>query len=263
MKKVSIVSGWSNPGGSTTSFINLCNLFNERGIDCTFYGPHMWHLDQCKSGLLNEGDFNEESVLIVHFMNLDRNLKVKRVILSCHEKDIFPLKNIPHDHFDKIQFITKEQKEWHGIDHPSVIIPNVYDNLTSKWPKEETKAAGVIGTVDPNKNTHVSIQRALDDGYKEVHLYGQIVDNDYFDGQIKPLLSESVIFHGHERDKQKMYDSIDAAYLSSNSEVAPLVKGECALTSTKFMGNENTQGGEDTIVGNDKIFDMWMECLEF
>ena len=54
MNDVRIVSGWSNPGGSTVAFINLCNLFNNNGIDCTFYGPHDWHLDKCQSSSLNK-----------------------------------------------------------------------------------------------------------------------------------------------------------------------------------------------------------------
>ena len=51
---VKIISGWSDRGGSTFAFINLTNKLNESGIDTTFYGPHPWHLDKCKSGLLDE-----------------------------------------------------------------------------------------------------------------------------------------------------------------------------------------------------------------
>lgn len=50
---VKILSGWSNKGGSTFAFINLTNELNKNGIDTTFYGPHNWHLDKCKSGLLD------------------------------------------------------------------------------------------------------------------------------------------------------------------------------------------------------------------
>ena len=51
---VKIVSGWSNRGGSTFAFINLTNALNKAGYDTTFYGPHEWHLDKCKSGRMNE-----------------------------------------------------------------------------------------------------------------------------------------------------------------------------------------------------------------
>ena len=53
MKKVKILSGRSNPGGATIHFIDLCNLLNDNGFDCTFYGPHEWHLGKCRSDLSN------------------------------------------------------------------------------------------------------------------------------------------------------------------------------------------------------------------
>ena len=60
MSQIKILSGWSNVGGSTTAFINLCNLLNSEGYDCTFYGPHDWHIDKCKSGKLEQCAVNEE-----------------------------------------------------------------------------------------------------------------------------------------------------------------------------------------------------------
>ena len=50
---IKIISGWSDKGGSTFAFINLTNTLNEYGYDATFYGPHTWHLDKCKSGILD------------------------------------------------------------------------------------------------------------------------------------------------------------------------------------------------------------------
>ena len=44
---IKILSSWSRPGGSTIAFIRLCNLFNDRGLECEFYGQHDWHLDKC------------------------------------------------------------------------------------------------------------------------------------------------------------------------------------------------------------------------
>ena len=46
---IKIFSPWTNPGGSTEAYIDLCNLFNNAGFDCIFYGPHDYHLDKCKS----------------------------------------------------------------------------------------------------------------------------------------------------------------------------------------------------------------------
>ena len=44
---IKILTGYSEKGGSTTALINLTNKFNEANIDCTLYGPHNWHLNQC------------------------------------------------------------------------------------------------------------------------------------------------------------------------------------------------------------------------
>ena len=46
---VKIISDISHVGGSTIILINLTNLFNSKGIDTTFYGPHDFHMDKCKS----------------------------------------------------------------------------------------------------------------------------------------------------------------------------------------------------------------------
>ena len=71
MDKVRILSGWSNPGGSTVAFINLTNLLNKGGIDTTFYGPHSWHLDKCKAELTNRLDISDPNeTLIAHFVPL-------------------------------------------------------------------------------------------------------------------------------------------------------------------------------------------------
>ena len=70
MTPIKIVSAWSNPGGSTVHFIDLCNLLNDNGFDCTFYGYHTWHLDKCKSGTFNNVYLEEDDILISHFVKI-------------------------------------------------------------------------------------------------------------------------------------------------------------------------------------------------
>jgi hypothetical protein len=268
--RVKIVTGWSNPGGSTTANINLCNLFNEKGLDCTLYGPHAWHLDKCKSGRIEDAeDLGDEDVLIMHYFNVSGKVPVRKMILSLHEKELLKLSDMKHDHFDAIHFITEEQKEWQmskvedtsGIGE-TFVIPNMYDSLVSEMRTASVPTAGVIGSIDENKQTHISIQRALDDGFEKVLLFGKLIDVPYYKEKVEPLLGLNTLFAGFVEDKQEMYNSIDAAYLSSKSEVAPLVKGECALTGTKFMGNENTTGGSDVPLSKDEVFDRWVECFK-
>ena len=74
---VKIVSGWSNRGGSTFAFINLTNELNKAGYDTTFYGPHEWHLDKCKSALMTELKINKDDTLIFHFLPSSNSQPVK------------------------------------------------------------------------------------------------------------------------------------------------------------------------------------------
>ena len=67
---VKIVSGYTEKGGSTTAFINLTNFLNVNGIDCTFYGPHEWHLNKCKSDKIDNVKYYENDIVIFHFLHL-------------------------------------------------------------------------------------------------------------------------------------------------------------------------------------------------
>jgi len=121
--------------------------------------------------------------------------------------------------------------------------------------------AGVIGSFDFNKQTHISIQRALDDGCEKVLLFGNVSENEYFSTYVKPLLSEKVILVGFLEDKQKMYDMVGRVYLSSLSEVASLVRDECFITNTKFFGNAATEHNGE-ILTNEEIMKLWVNTLE-
>ena len=238
---IKIITGWSNQGGSTTAHINLCNLFNENGIDCTLYGGQPWHLDKCRSGTLED-------------------------IGEIDEKDLFPVNKLDLSQYDCVQFLNEQQRDWHLKDMTEevthVIIPNVYDTLQkSKKTHSTREVAGVIGSIDKNKNTHISIEKALSDGFKKVLLFGKLTDFEYFKESVEPLLNENVVLAGYIEDKQKMYDMVGTVYLSSDSECAPLVKGECKLTGTKFRGNENTRGAADP-APKEAILAMWKKCLE-
>ena len=108
MKKIKIMSGWSNPGGSTVAFINLCTLLGRKGYDCTFYGPHEWHLDKCKSALMTELKINKDDTLIFHFLPLTGRPPAKKVLLSCHEKNVFEVGKIT-PYWDEVVFLNKKQ----------------------------------------------------------------------------------------------------------------------------------------------------------
>src|SRR6056297_1510977 len=111
---IKIVSGWSNPGGSTTAFILLTNLLNDYGFDCCFYGPHKWHLDKTKANHLKQLKIYENDICIFHFLNIPK-VQCRKQILSSHEQDIFPLQKIDYTIYDKIHYVSEHQKDYHKV----------------------------------------------------------------------------------------------------------------------------------------------------
>lgn len=257
---IKIISGHSEKGGSTTAFINLTNTLNEKGYDCTFYGPHHWHLDKCKGDTLNNLKLNSDDTLIVHYMKLPERPKVKKVILSCHEKDLFEV-GLMKQFWDEVVFLNQKHKDYHFLYLGKYsLIPNLKEKLLKKDKPELDKIAGVIGTFDPNKQTHVSIQRALNDGCEKIYLFGDPNSHSNYKTMVEPLLSDKVILKGYTNNKQEMYDMIGRVYHSSLSEVATLVKDECISTGTKFFGNDATEYVPIEMT-NDEIINSWLKLL--
>ena len=262
---IKIISGWSEKGGSTFAFINLTNTLNKYGYDTTFYGPHKWHLDKCKSGMLTPDFFssiNPSDNLICHFLNLSSRPNAKRVILSCHEKDLFRVGKIKQ-YWDEAVFINDGQREYHNdYNGPFSIIPNLKEFLKPSDKTGLDKIAGIIGSFDQNKQVHVSIIRALNDGCEKIYLFGEPrVGDPYYENMIKPLLSDKVILMGFVDNKQSIYDMIGKVYNSSLSEVATLVKDECEITGTEFIGVNSTTTPVSNI-SNDEVIKKWVKVLD-
>ena len=255
MSKIKIVSSWTRPGGGTVAHINLTNLLNDNGYDCTFYGPHEWHLDKCKSDNINKCFLGSDDILISHFIEVPE-VKVKKHILYCHEKEIFPLKQVSLAGYDLIVFVSNLQKKWQGVNHPSVIIPPSVNKV--KWENPNNKVAGVVGSIDKNKQTHKSIKRALKDGYNKVLLFGEITDTPYYNQSVSKLIKEGkAVLMGHEDEREALYGQVSEVYHSSLSETYGLVEAECKLSGIPFNGPSNGQH----IVDNEEILERWKNIL--
>lgn len=256
---IKIASGWSDKGGSTFAFIALTNELNKRGYETTFYGPHSWHLDKCKSGSLNNIVINEDDVLICHFLQLPSRPNAKKVVLHCHEKNLFEVGHIKQ-YWDEVVFLNERHRDYHNLyTGPYTIIPNLRPNLSASDKTGLDGIAGIIGSFDENKQTHVSIQRALADGCDKVLLFGE-PKGEYFERYVKPLCSDKVIVKGFLSDKQEIYNQIGSVYHSSISEVACLVKDECEVTNTIFNGTEATNN-PPVLLHNGEIIQKWKEIL--
>lgn len=234
---IKIVSGWSNPGGSTTAFVNLTNALNSIGLETVFYGPHEYHKSKCNGDNIQNFIPSKNDSVISHFIDLPK-LDVKKHIFSCHETDVWPMTYRDLSKYNKVHYVSKWQQEWHGAKKSYFLLPNILEDLKPNT-KPNEKIGGVIGSIDRNKRTHLSIQKALEDGCKKVYLFGTVTDNDYFE-TMKHLICEEVVLVGQVEDKQKMYDMVTDVYQNSIRETWGYVKGESVLTGTNYHSNEAT-----------------------
>jgi hypothetical protein len=262
---IKIFTGWSEKGGSTFAFVALTNALNNAGYDTTLYGPHNWHLDKCKSGMLTSdiiSSVNGDDNLICHFFPFNSRPNAKRVILSCHEKNLFRVGQI-YQYWDEVVFLNEKHRKYHkDYTGKFTIIPNLKENLKPSDKTGLDKVAGIIGSFDENKQVHISIIRALRDGCEKILLFGAPTPNiPYYENFVKPLLSDKVIEMGFINDKQSVYDMIGRVYHSSISEVATLVKDECETTGTKFFGNDATDTPV-SLLTNEEIINKWIKLLE-
>lgn len=257
MPEIKIISGHSNPGGSTVANIGLCNLFNDNGQEATFYGPHDWHMSQCRADKTRNLHINEDDFLIFHYLVMpERPATTGKIILTCHEKHNFPIVKI-NCFWDEIHFVSESQREWQRV--KGVVIPNRITKLVSR--AITNGVAGVIGSVQRHKQVHVSIGRALNDGFKKVLIYGELNEPDYYKLHVKPYVdSGKVEIMKFEDNMQKMYDSVEVVYHSSESETFNYIKAECAATGTRYCGMD-TADPDVNLYNDDEIFKSWLDLL--
>ena len=154
--------------------------------------------------------------------------------------------------------MSASQREWHQVE--GVVIPNIITGLEPRV--TSNGVAGVIGSIQPHKQTHTSIGRALDAGYSKVLVYGVADDPGYFSSKIKPYIDSGVVeLMEFEDDKQKMYDSVEVVYHSSESETFNFIRAECAATGTRYHGSDNSDP-DVTLYSDKEIFSAWLDLLE-
>ena len=259
--KVKILSGWSNPGGSTEHHINLTNLLNDNGYDCTFYGPHEWHLDKCKSGKIQECVIDPSDTIISHYLKIPSEFKVAKHILSCHETNMFPLKQMDLTGYDIIHYVSDWQRKWHDVDYNYSIIPAIIEKIS--WTDPNNNVAGVVGSMDTHKQTHLSIDRALADGYEKVKVFGNVTDPGYFEREVKPYVDSGKAELMGFVSKEEMYNQISKVYSSSMRECLPLIQGECLYAGIPFAGLDcNMRSDSDYEFDNQEILNRWKLILD-
>jgi len=271
---VAIFTGWSQMGGSTESYINLTNALNVEGINTVLVGPHAWHLDKCKGlQLTKEIGYTAKNV-IWHFLpyQVDGKLfKNATHILSCHETELNPVFEKYRDPiydgvFDYLHFVSDHQLDYQceNADYDAkgemVVIPNLLDpKLVKRRKQPKGKVGAVIGSVDRNKNTHVSIQKALDDGCKSVKVFGSVNGHEYYKEHVEVLFKDPrVSYKGIVDDKNTMYSDITDVYHYSLKESWGYIDAECSFLDINY---HTTLENRVNPVSNSTILDRWMEIF--
>jgi hypothetical protein len=262
---IKIISGYTNPGGSTIALLNLTNELNKSGYPTILYGRESWIANKCRSEPIQDLKITPEDYLISHFLKLPERPKCAKVVLSCHEKWWFKVSEI-YRYWDVVVFLNHGHVDFHKYSGEYEIIPNIRESLKKQYlddPRviDNLNVAGIIGAIEDRKKTHISIQRALADGCEKVLLFGLIQDQKYFEEMVKPLLNNRVEFRGFVDDKQLIYDQIGKVYHSSIGECASLVKDECETVGIEFHGCVETEN-EKVLMSNEEIIQKWIGVLE-
>jgi hypothetical protein len=250
---IKVITGHGGPGGSTIALSSLVNLFNKNGIPATLYAESVWNGIDCSkvSQPIPEviKDVKPDDTVIYHFLTLPR-LKCKKMILSCHETELFRLDRVNYyakvAHYDAIHFVSQFQKDWQCVE--GTVIPNPVRKFK---PSDKTgiKVAGVIGSIDRNKRTDLSILRARQDGINSILLFGTITDYEFYKAKVEPLLSLDTHLCGISSNMEEVYARLSHVYHSPKLETFNLIKPECEFAGVTYVGNE----------GNDTKAEYWTD----
>lgn len=267
---IKIISGWSSHGGSTTSFINLTNLFNKNNLNCCFFGPHEYHIRKCNGKLFKDFTINNSDHIIVHFLDIKQRPPIDgQFLYYCHETNLKPVSSFNYHIFDSIIFVSNKQKEWHNIkDKVTFVIPNVIDDLKAKKDKKFNHIAAIIGSIDRNKQVHKSVLKALKDNMNEVRIYGNVTDHEYYEREVKYLYEKyfpKIKMMGYQENKQKIYDEVTDVYQDSLCESFGLVYQECLKTGIKYHGNGVVESNFENfkLMNEEAILQQWKKILTF
>lgn len=260
MASVKFITGWSKEGGSTLHHIWLVNKLNELGHDASLWGPHDWHTQHAPGGRIQNCQVFRNDTVVAHYVNVSSvaALNPLRLIVSCHESpSLNPLSNQDLTSADGVHFVSEAQKSAQSLSVESTVIPpNVADVEWNGGPDKDI--AGVIGSVDFNKQPHVAAQQALQDGFKKVLLYGRLNDPGYFTANVLPMMVEGRVEHRQHAERGEVYNSLDAVYCSSKSETFGMVEAEAKKANIPFYGTSYAP----EVMDSEEILQKWVELLD-
>ena len=257
MQKVKFVTEFGGFGGSTIALMQHCALLNASGYESHVYSDDKWLLSNFKSSRkMSDLSVDEDDIMVYHLTELGRRPKCKKAYLYIHEKTVWNLRSKKFSGFDDIIFLNQSHMDWHGV--KGFVLPNPMGGLveSSLHSPPGENIAGVVGTIQPRKLQHRSVKKALADGRSKVLLFGDY-NKEYFEGYIKPLLSDKVEYMGlcDPARRMEMYSSFDVLYIDSSDESASLVLGECRMLQKEVVKDERVE--EYEIVSDDEVVGLW------
>lgn len=251
---IKFITGYSGNGGSTHAFIDIVNGLNNRGIDAILYGAIDFPKDKCKYSSISNLRMSGADIVVAHFFSMRFRLDAKKVLYSCHEAPFLKLNITDKTLYDGFHFVSKKQLAWHNVPKPPVIIPPIVKNI--KYTNPNNNIAGVIGSVDKNKRTHLSIERALDQGFSKVLLFGNISDPVYFGSDVRKYVDSGEVELRPHTHKHDMYNAVSKVFHSSEVESYGLVAAECGVSGIPL---DSTTGFTGEILSEDAIIEKWVE----
>jgi len=259
MQKVKFLTGYGGFGGSTVALIEHCRLLNANGYDAWLYSFHDWCISKYeKARNVSEFRAEEDDILVYHMLEQSKRPKCKRCYLYVHEKGLWDFRSRATTGFDQFVFVSESQRSWHGVE--GSIVPNPMGRLVDPaiHAPPNGNIAGVVGTIQPRKRQHLSIQQALLDGRSKVLLFGDKGQcGGYFDEFIAPLLSDRVVYRGpcEPERRMDMYNEFDVLYIDSYDESASLVLGECRMLGKEVVKDEAVE--DYRISSDEEVLAAW------
>lgn len=285
-------------GGSTLILSSVVRLLNEAGVPVLFHGTDPW-FESLSPYNKADGfpKLKPDDIFVCHLLALLERPNVKKSIYVTHEETwAFRVANFKcqkcgtagvHKHragsslpavcrpcakrtaeftglvtFDHVVFSSiaheKKSRSLQTNWGPSSIIPNPVE-VDFVWQPPTEPVAGIIGTVEPRKAPHISIQKAQDAGFKKILLYGNKAPA-YFDEYVAPLLNEDVRYMGLADDREAMYNSISEVFHYSTQEQALMVLGECKKLGIPFHGSDDVHDWD--LYSDEHIVTAWRNLLE-
>ena len=286
--RIALYTEWPNIGGSTVALTDLANLIQQETVHrVKIFCPRLGE-DSFIHSRYSEVEYLEHPLdvdklkrfkpdfVIAHAWGLLTGIKQERLqevkkilgnplfIKTAHEAKfidggLYDENPYSDKIYDKIHFVSEAQQLDYMGEKPSFVIPNYVPKIELQNTKPiEGLVVGIIGSMDFNKRTHLSIAKANSLGAKEIILFGPLRQDEYFYKKLVPAIQKSkapVKGFGYA-EREVIYSKVNCVVSESASETFNLVAAECEMLDIPYHGISN-----HTLLPKGKIIELWEKEL--